>query len=492
MRRGRRLASLLAAAAAMAAVLPGSALANSFSGVTGAPTSLQAGAHSDFNLHIGFTPGSSADSVKDLTIALPPGEIGDPNATPFCSTAALNADSCPANTAVGTASTSINLLGLLPSPLPVTGNIYNVQPHAGEPARFGIALHALPISLPVLGSVLLPPVILQSGVQLRQNDFGLSTVVNNAPNSAALVQLGGIQIPAPISITGMNLTLDGIAPGTGKPFLRNPTSCSPHQVGFVGNSWAAPGTNFVAAAPAFTPTGCANLPFSPTLSARVGAPGSTSPGRKPTNVSTSIDQKNGEAGLLRAQVQVPNNDLVPDANLLGSQCDPAAFLASACPSNTVVGSAVAASPLLTQPLSGPVEMVSNGTAVPNVGLDLNGQLHLLLQGSLTLSELVQFDGLPDIPISHFALTFGPQPGLLQSNRNLCAEPHPVFHADFLGYNGATSSVDTTAKVDGCGGTAGKCKKSKKKHKRGHKSEAAAAKKHHKKQSCGKHKRKKKH
>jgi hypothetical protein len=134
-------------------------------------------------------------------------------------------------------------------------------------------------------------------------------------------------------------------------------------------------------------------------------------------------------------------------------------------------------------------MVANGTAVPNVGLDLNGQLHLLLQGSLTLSELVTFDGLPDIPISHFALTFGPQPGLLQSNRNLCAEPHPVFHADFLGYNGATSSVDTTAKVDGCGATLGKCK-AKKHKKRGHKSDASAAKKH-KKHKCKKHKKKRK-
>ena len=488
MRRGRRLACLLLAAVAVAAVLPGSTLANSFSGVTGAPASLQAGAHSNFSLHLGFSPGSSADSVKDLTIALPPGEIGDPNATPFCSTAALNADSCPSNTVVGTASTSINLLGLLPSPLPVTGNIYNVQPHAGEPARFGIALHALPISIPVLGSVLLPPVILQSGVQLRQNDFGLNTVVNNAPNSAALVELGGLQLPVPISITAMDLTLDGIAPGTGKPFLRNPTSCTPHRVGVFATSWAAPSTTFAASAPPFTPTGCGSLPFSPTLSARVGAPGSTSAGRKPTNVSTSIDQKNGEAGLLRAQVQVPSNDLVPDANLLGSQCDPAAFLASACPSSTIVGSAQAASPLLTQPLSGPVEMVANGTAVPNVGLDLNGQLHLLLQGSLTLSELVTFDGLPDIPISHFALTFGPQPGLLQSNRNLCAEPRPVFHADFLGYNGATSSVDTTAKVDGCGATLGKCKKSKKHRKHGHKSDASAAKKHHK-QKCKKHKKK---
>jgi hypothetical protein len=486
MRTGRRLVKLLIAAAAMVALVPASAQALSFSGVTAAPASTQAGAHSNFNIHIGF---SGSDSVQNLVIALPPGEVGDPNATPFCSTAQLNADSCPANTKVGSASTSITLLGLLPSPLPVTGNVYNVQPQAGEPARFGIALHALPISIPLLGQVLLPPVILQSGVQLRQTDYGLSTIVNNIPNSAAVIQLGGIVVPAPISITAMDLSLFGVAPGTGKPFLRSPTSCTPHHVDFAGTSHGAPSTVFTASAPAFTPTGCGNLDFSPSLSARIGGKGRTGPGRVPTNVSTSIDQDTGEAGLLKAQVQVPNNDLVPDANLLGNQCDPAAFQASACPANTVVGSAVAASPLLTQPLSGPVEFVSNGGPFPDVGLDLNGQLHLLLRGTLTLSELVTFDGLPDIPISHFQLTFGPQPGLLLANRDLCQSPHPVFHADFNGYNGAASSVDATATVDGCGAAAGKCKKGKAKRKKGHKSDASAAKKKHKKAKC---KKKKKH
>src|SRR5206468_1070735 len=151
MRRGRRLASLLMAAAAMVALVPASAQALSFSGNTAKPTSLQAGAHSNFNIHVGFAGG---DSVKDLVIALPPGEVGDPNATPFCSTAALNADSCPSNTVVGSASTNITLLGLLPSPLPVTGNVYNVQPQVGEPARFGIALHALPLPAPLSGLIL--------------------------------------------------------------------------------------------------------------------------------------------------------------------------------------------------------------------------------------------------------------------------------------------------------------------------------------------------
>jgi len=123
-----------------------------------------------------------------------------------------------------------------------------------------------------------------------------------------------------------------------------------------------------------------------------------------------------------------------------------------------------------------------------------GQLHLLLTGSLTLSEVVTFDGLPDIPISDFRLTFSAPPGLLTANRELCAPPAPVFHADFTGYNGATSSVDSPASVVGCGGgknggVGAKCKKAKKKK---HHHRAAESKKKHKKKSCKKKKRHKKH
>jgi hypothetical protein len=483
MSRGRRLLGTFIAAAALVALVPATASALSFSGVTAAPTNTQAGAHSDLNIHVGFSGGSS---IKNLVIALPPGEVGDPNAAPFCSVSALNAHSCPANTAVGTASSSVTVLGLVPAV--ASGTVYNVEPHPGEPARFGIVLSALPITLPGLGDVLLPPIVLQAGVQLRQTDYGLSTVVEGVPNQVVVLALGGNPlISVPITVSALDQTLKGIAPGTGKPFLRNPTSCTPHAVSFSGV--AHDGSTLAATAPAFTPTGCGSLDFSPSFSARIGGKGVNGPKRVKTNATTSIDQDATEGGLLKAQVQVPPNDLVPDTNLLGSTCDPASFQAGGCPANTIVGSAVAASPLLTQPLSGPVALVNNGGIVPDIGLDLNGQLHLQLRGTLTLSELVTFDGLPDIPISHFALSFPQDPGFLMANRDLCAQPHPVFHADFNGYNGAATSVNATATVDGCGGTAGKCRKGKAKRKRGHKADAGAAKKH-KKKSCKKKRHKK--
>jgi hypothetical protein len=486
-RPGFRVALLLAALAALA--IPSSAQALGVSG-TAAPTDLQAGAHSNFDINVNFT--APGDDVENLTIGLPPGLVGDPNATPFCAVSDLNADSCPDNTIVGTVVTNVTALGILP--LSVSGNLYNVEPQAGEPARFGIALHALPITVPVLGDVLVPPIILQSGVKLRQTDFGLDTVIEDIPNTAEVLSLGGVPLlTAPIDITSMEVGLLGEAPGTGKPFLRNPTSCVPAHATFTADSYTgSTATTPVTAnsSPDFTPTGCGNLPFSPTFSARMGSPGQNAPLGKPP-VSTVIEQDAGEAGLAQAEVLLPP-DLGVDLAQLNESCPLDVFNAAACPPNTVIGSAVATSPLITQPLTGPVVLVQQAV-LPDIGLNLAGPLTLNLHGTLAISGSVTFGGLPDIPISHFELNFvGGADGLNVANRDLCVPPAPLFHENFTGHNGATTSLETSATIEGCGPVLGKCAKSKaKKKKKGKKSEATAAKKKKgKKKSCKKKKKKK--
>ena len=479
MRTPRRLIGMFFAVAALAALAPASASAAlSLAGSSAQPSNLQAGAHSDFNVHVATT----GDDLKDLVISLPPGEVGNPQATPLCDPSQL--PNCPANTQVGTVSSSVTIASLLPQTL--TGAVYNITPHAGEPARFGIVINALPISLPPpLNGLLLPPTVVQSGASLRPADFGLDTTVNNIPNSAALI--GGGPLTVPIHINSMDLKLDGTVPGSGNPFMRNPTSCDDHAVGFAADSWSS---TQATASSHFTPTNCGVLDFSPALTALVGG---AAQGAQTTAV-TSIDQDPDEAGLQNAHVFVPP-DLAPNTltDLLSHRCPPADFAAGNCPPNTVVGNAIATSPLLSQALAGQVMLVDNGGGLlPNIGLDLRGQLHLLLQGSLNADKSVTFAGLPDIPIAHFQLAFTNPPGLLIANHNLCVGPPPNFHAEFTGYNGASTAVDSAASVvgscdGGAGGVGGKCKKAKKKH-RHHR--AAEAKKH-KKRSCKK-KRKKHH
>jgi hypothetical protein len=483
-RTPRRLIGIVIATAALLVAVPASAQALSLTGLSAAPTNTQAGAHSDVNIHVGFTGGQ----VKDLTIGLPPGLIGDPNATPLCTVDQLNADACPANTKVGavTANATVTVV-VLPITLDVHGDLYNLTPQPGEPARFGIVLRPikgdlcalLPAELCALIPNILPPVILQSAVQLRP-DFGLNTVINNIPNSTS-----GL----PTTINSQDITLFGNAPGTGKPFMRNPTSCGSHTTSFSAAPYTGASDTGTAS---FSTTNCGALDFSPAFTAEVGGPGQTTNG-VPTTASTSILQDTDEAGLLNAVVKVPSDFNPNSALFFAAACDQASFVAGNCPANTVVGLATAASPLLSQPLIGNVELVQGSGTFPNLGLDLKGQLHLLLQGTTAINpNTVTFNGLPDIPIARFQLTFTNPPALLGTTRDICVPPVPVFHADFTGYNGATASVDAPATVDGCGpssgGVGGKCKKAKAKKK---KHRAAEAKKKHKKKSCKKKKKRKK-
>src|SRR5262249_51380671 len=196
----------------------------------------------------------------------------------------------------------------------------------------------------------------------------------------------------------------------GKTFMRNPTSCSDHVVGFAADSYSS---TSAAASSHFTPTNCAALDFSPSFTAEIGGPGQTT-NAVPTTASTSILQDDDEAGLLNAVVRVPS-DLYPNAALVfGAHCSQANFAAGTCPANTIVGLATAASPLLATPLVGNVSLIDGENyPFPNLGLDLKGQLHLLLQGTTSVSggDALTLSGLPHLPLSPVprALTNPPAP-----------------------------------------------------------------------------------
>ncbi len=154
------------------------------------------------------------------------------------------------------------------------------------------------------------------------------------------------------------------------------------------------------------------------------------------------------------------NDFGGNQALFGITCSQADFQASACPANTQVGSASATSPLLADPLTGTVSLLTPpGPGLPLLGVDLKGPLALKLQGTIGLTtdlrSQVIFDGLPDIPIGAFTLTFHDGPdGLTLPNRDICEPPAPVIEGMFDSHAGGTTTVNATAEVQGCGPSAG--------------------------------------
>ena len=116
--------------------------------------------------------------LKDVHFKLPPGLIGNPQATPECSdldfSTLLTGDTnlCPADTAVGVAIVTINepvLFRFATETVPV----FNLAPAPGEPARFGFEVYNV-------------PVILDTSVR-PDGEYRVEVDVNDAPQTAAIL-----------------------------------------------------------------------------------------------------------------------------------------------------------------------------------------------------------------------------------------------------------------------------------------------------------------
>src|SRR5690349_23247915 len=100
-----RLAALVAA---LFLALPGAAQAFGISALSAAPASTQAGGHSAFSVSLTFS--APADGLRNLTVHLPAGLVGNPRATTPCTHAQFDTDACPASAQVGTTTVHVTTL----------------------------------------------------------------------------------------------------------------------------------------------------------------------------------------------------------------------------------------------------------------------------------------------------------------------------------------------------------------------------------------------
>jgi hypothetical protein len=357
---------------------------------------------------------SAVEQPKDTVVELPPGFIGDPQATPQCTLSLLNRGfigACPSATRVGTLSLNNGTGGVFA--------VYALVPERGYPAEFGAD---------ILGKAVVFYGGLRSG-----SDYGLTItvpgIVGSPPYYAYTFSFFGT--PAAQNASGSPLT----------PFLSNPTDCSSAEVTRLKvDTWQHPGVWHEASASSPNATGCEGLPFSPSIAvtpenATAGAPSGY-------EVDLHVPQNenpNGlaEADLKKAVVTLPAGVSVSPSAASGlGACTPAQVAlhssgAANCPDSSKIGTVEVDTPLLDHPLQGGVFLASQGDNPfnsllalyiaaydPQTGVVIKLAGHVIadpVSGQLTTT----FDNNPQLPFEDLKLDFHGGPRAALVNPSAC-------------------------------------------------------------------------
>jgi hypothetical protein len=189
-------------------------------------------------------------------------------------------------------------------------------------------------------------------------------------------------------------------------------------------------------------------------------------GRKYThrarNPKLAIDltTRPGDANVQSISVTLSNAFEI-DQRHLGNVCSEKELAANQCAGRTPIGKASTVTPLLDQPLSGPVYAVSGSGGLPRLAFILNGQVSLVPRAD---TETVRGARLkttvpvvPDAPIGHFRMTvFGGKIGCLINTRDICID-QPVSRIDYTAQNGKTKSESVKVGAS-CGKRSAKAKR----------------------------------
>ncbi len=377
-----------------------------------ASKSIVAGAFSPLSLHVGRNDGNQ--ELKGIDVTLPPGISGKLVGIPYCSAKALaqaaaragateaKSSSCPDKSLVGAATIKA---GTGASPLQIKGDVFLSGPYRGAP-----------LSLAVITPAVAGP-------------FDLGTVVVRValfvdPETA---QIHPVSDPIPDVYGGAKLDIRSIdVNASRKEFVINPTSCGKlatagSLLGGGANPAAPPFSSFAVSAP-FQTTNCGALKFRPKLVTRIfGGKKQTHRAKNP-KFRAILTGRDGDANLASAAVTLPKA-MILDQSHIKTICTRPQLAANQCPSSSIYGQATATSPLLGDPLSGPVYLVPGNKILPDLLVDLQGQVDIRLRGTTdTVKGRLRnsFSATPDVPVSKFVLTlYGGKRGLLINTRSLC-------------------------------------------------------------------------
>ncbi len=376
-----------------------------------------AGARSPLTIRIRREDGEQNISRFDVT--LPQGEIASLKGVGVCPESGAPAGICPKASQVGISTTAIGT-GVFPLFVPQPGKsptaLYLAGPYKGAP-------YSLVALVPA-----------QSG----PFDFGnivVRTAINLNPVTAQVIAESD---PLPQILEGVPIQYRDVRIEVQKPdFSVNPTSCEQRFV--RTRIYSTQGAVATPSVP--TKVGdCASLDFGPKLAFKLK--GGTNRGDYPALTATLTTGRK-EANIARVKVTLPHSEFLEQAHIR-TICTRVQFAADKCPEASIYGTAEAITPLLDQPLKGPVYLRSSSHSIPDLVAALGGQFDIELAGRIDSDQRTQsirntFESVPDAPVSKFVLRMqGGQKGLLVNSRNLCKS---VSKADvkMTGQNGKTHS-----------------------------------------------------
>jgi hypothetical protein len=441
-----------------------------------------AGTYSPFYTHI--TRKDSEQEITRFSIKLPTGVIGKLAGVSECPDAAVaqaksrevegggtveeQSPSCPKNSEVGhslVGSGVGNVLAYAP------GKLYLAGPYHGS------QLSIVSITAAKVGPFDLGTVVVRFALKIN-------------PETAEVSVDGANSDPIPHIVDGIPIHLRDIRAYVDRPnFTLNPTSCAKKSTAstilgsgldFASSSDDVP----VTVSSPFQAADCASLGFKPNLALSLKGP--TKRGKYPAfKAVLTYPKGSGYANVRKSVVTLPPSEFLAQGHI-GTTCTRVQFNAGGgngeqCPARSVYGHAKATTPLLEEPIEGPVYLRSNGgeRQLPDLVAALHsGQINIDLVGFIDSrqkkgSEVSQirntFAAVPDAPVTKFTLEmFGGKKGLLQnapggSANSICQATHHAI-SEFTAQNGKI--YDTNPVLEAQCGKKGKKKNGKKGGKKG--------------------------